>query len=98
MSGGFFIAAGWGAMVLISVTVGVEMARKRKRDPNGWMLLAAFLGPVALVALRLLGEALPMTPADKVRQARVGAAVGMVLATLLLAALAVPLFRACFRI
>lgn len=94
----FAVAAGWGLAVLVSVTAGQEMARARKRDHELWMLLGAFLGPFALVLLKLLGPAQPATAEETRRKDRLAVSVASLIAVGLALVMLVPLLRACFRL
>ncbi|MEW5847470.1 MAG: hypothetical protein AB2A00_01605 [Myxococcota bacterium] len=98
MSDAFLIAALWGASVLFSVTISQDMAKRRKRDAELWLLLAAFIGPVAPAVLYYLGEAQPASREQQVKTARMASLVSTVLALALVLLLVVPMFRYCFRI
>jgi hypothetical protein len=94
----FVIAAGWGALVLVSVTVSEEMAKSRKRDVELWLLLSALFGPLALLTLRFLGKAPERTAQDKRREVQVASLVSVAIFLGLVLLMAVPFVRACFRI
>ena len=40
-----------------SIPLSAEMARERNRSPKAWLYVAAFVGPLAPLALLLLGQA-----------------------------------------
>lgn len=42
---------------IASMPAAFEMARERGRSPKGWLWAAFFVGPLALLALLLLGRA-----------------------------------------
>ena len=45
------VLLGWAVVVIVSMLVASYVARRWGRDPFGWALLSAALGPIALVAL-----------------------------------------------
>jgi nucleotide-binding universal stress UspA family protein len=45
------VLLGWAVVVIASMLVASYLARRWGRDPFGWALLSAALGPIALVAL-----------------------------------------------
>lgn len=94
----FFIFAGWMVAVLVSVAAAQPMARARRRDPEGWILLCAFLGPLALLLLKLLGEAPPATAEQRARNAAVSTVLGGLLIVALALVMLVPAIKGCFRL
>lgn len=98
MSETFFIFAGWLVAVVVSVTASQGMARKRKRDVEGWVLISAFVGPLAPLALYLLGEAPPLTREQRERTARASGMVSTVILFGLAVIMVIPFLRACFKI
>jgi hypothetical protein len=44
-------------VTIASMPAAFEMARERGRSPKAWLWAAFFVGPLALVALLLLGRA-----------------------------------------
>jgi len=98
MGNEFYGFAFWIVAVIISVTASEKMARSRKRDVEGWMLLSAFLGPLVLIALRYLGEAPPQTAEEKLRLTRLSFGLSTALVFGVMALMGVSFFRACFRI
>jgi hypothetical protein len=43
-------------VTIASMPAAYDMARERGRSPKGWLLAAYFVGPLALLALLLLGR------------------------------------------
>src|SRR5678815_112368 len=97
METSFFIFAAWMLSVMVSVTAGFNMAKKRNRDAEGWILIAAFVGPLALIALYWLGPAPPETREQKLLRYKLSAGLSTGIMIVLVLVMAVPLLRACFR-
>lgn len=94
----FAVAAGWGVTVLICVTAAEPMAKARKRDHEAWLLLAALVGPLALLGLKWLGPATPLSLEQARKKDRAAITVSVFVAIVLAAVVMVPLFKACFRL
>ena len=98
MTGSFLILMGWVVAVIVSVTMSYDMAGKRKRDKEGWSLLAGLLGPLAPLALWALGTAEHTTRKQKRRDQYIATGISMSLLVGLVLLMAIPFLRACFRI
>jgi hypothetical protein len=51
-------------VLFASMPLSFEMARQRNRSGKAWLWVAAFVGPLAPIALLLLGDARRSVPAN----------------------------------
>lgn len=89
---------GWVGAVMVSVTACFDMAKRRRRDAEGWSLLAGLLGPLAVLALYLLGEAAPQTREQRLRSARSSAVLSSVILLAFVGLMATSFVKACFKL